>query len=443
MLTWISRIDARVKPVLLAYAAAGTSKVATALVQIIALPIIAASVGLEGFGAIMAMSGVASLASLFAQGLSPSTSYAVATAIGSKDDRACGQSFWSAAALALFGMGVSTTAGLLALLWMPLPTYLVDTLTVSDSDFRLLVVAVVVHVCLVHLMMLVEGARAAFSENHVTSIFASLGSILTLFACFWGSYANWGLVGFYLAVFALPLSLQPINLVLFVIKRRNTFRPFNIDLRLLRSISTRTFRYAFATSSYSIHMHGLVIYSTALLGLQAAAIAGAIVRLCIIAHSTFLSLAHPVLPLLTRAVAGTQLREARRLLIGLALGSTLLPAVIAAIVAIVGDWIFLIWLGIDLRDSPAITLAAGALFFGYSASHLAYLALNASGDVGRLPIFFFVSAVVAISIDYFAIASPALWMPLSVSAIALTIGNGAPAALMGAKRVRQMNKNLR
>lgn len=419
-----SKLDDRVKAVGLAYATTGLSKIATAAVQIIALPIAAYSVEVQGFGALMTMAGVASLLSLPGQGIGPATSYNVATAIGSGRIASTGEGFWSASILAFIGASISAILGLAAYLALPITFWSFEQVGSLGIEIRTTLLLVTAQVSLIYLAGLTEGARAAFAQNHITNLFALTASCAVLAACVWGGRTAQGLPFFYFAIFVVPPLVQCLNLLGLLWEHRLVLGTPRVSRSAAWQVFSHTRKYMLAQAGFSLHLQGVVVFSGTVLGLQAGAIAGAVSRASILLQSSIVSLANPIFPIIAKAKGAGNDEEAYRVMIYLLAATALMAAAVGVISALFGDRIFSLWLGIKLPPLSLTMAAAGALFFAYSTTHVGYLAALAGGYSESMAQKYFLGGVAAILIDFLFVSGESVTYPLAVSAVFLWAING-------------------
>ena len=371
----------RSRGILLAYFTIGFSKVATAAVQILALPVAAHALGAERFGALLLLGAAASFLSIPAQGYSPSISYGVSHALGLQDRELLQREFWAAALLA-FGLGsaaallvlVATLTGDLAIFFVGAP--------VTAAELYWAGTALAAYLFLYYSFYWAEGLRAAYQEQYVTNIYSTMASVATLVAVFAARELTPTLPAFFLALFVMSPLFQAISFAFFYAKRRREFGRAGTTRSALKSAAGRAWGYSGAQAGLIVQLQGAVFLASRAFGLEAAALVGGIVRLFHIVHSFMISMVAPLTPTISRArAAGDESWLRKGVFSAMAV---VVPAllVIGALIAVVGDWLMANWLGLTVGADAWLFVALGALAFTYMTAHILYLLLLALGDGG-------------------------------------------------------------
>ena len=167
----------RVRRLLLSYATSGLSKSVAAAVQIIALPVVARSLGAERFGALMVLGAIGAVFCIPARGIPPTLSIGIAHHRGTGDECGIGSQIRGAAvvSISLGIVALAVATGLLA--WFGLPR-LVGISSVSDTqDLAGVSAALFLLIVATYGFAWVEGVRTGYEQNHINNLFSLLGSV--------------------------------------------------------------------------------------------------------------------------------------------------------------------------------------------------------------------------------------------------------------------------
>lgn len=416
--------DSRLGPVLLAYATTGMSKVATVAVQLIALPIAAAELGVERFGAMLTLAAIASFLTIPGQGLSPTASLKIATALGKGKVQETACTFWQLMILA-FVAGMLLFVAVLGTVQLGGDK---DWLF-GDHELPILremsggLVAVAFYLLIYYVSAPADGTRAAHAQNHVSNLFAFVGScgVLTITAI-GGLILEPSIWLYFSAIFITPPLAQLFNLLLFILTRSRELGLPRVAMAEMLGALKITMSYCVAQSGYALHQHGLVYLSSSMIGLTAAAIVGSAIRLFSLMQSSLLSLANPILPLISKANAAGDRADTLRLIKILLGVGVLLSLSIGVAFAFGGSTAMKLWLGPQAAPDQWVAMALGLFFIGYSVSHLGYIVLLAMHRAGSVSLALLASGVVALAIDVFVLSN--LASMVFTGALAMVLING-------------------
>jgi O-antigen/teichoic acid export membrane protein len=384
------------RSITLAYTTTAISKLATAGVQIAALPIIASRIGETRFGALLALGALASLMTTAGLGMAPVASQGIAMRLGQKDTSGSNIYFWNQ-----FILGAASGSALflitLLLSWLGKPESLLGAgVEPFHDDVRVAFIALGAHVFLFYAFGFIDGARAAYNESHITNTFGIAASIIITSGCLTATRFQLDSMAFYyFLLFGVPVALQSINLLMFVSRHRTPLTLFRPSVAHLREISSRVISYMQTQFGLSLHIQAPVYLAGHFIGLDASALLGSVARLFSLVHNTLWSLANPVLPLMSRAFAAGHPDRARQ--IGLTTSGSLLgtAALLGLAFAVFGPRIMDFWLELGLDQPPLFFRLAGLFFFFFSGLHIAYLVLIAGNNVGFSQSFLMLSGVSA------------------------------------------------
>lgn len=372
--------DARLRPIALAYVTTGFSKIATAAVQLLALPVVAVSLGTERFGAMLVLASFASLLAIPAQGLSPSASFGLSQALGQDRPVQVRQEYWSVATLALLIGAIMPGIAVIAYWWVDPAQLTGRDSAVVAPELKLAFAAIAAHLALFCFSSFIEGARAAYQENHVTNLFAMAASITTLalVGLCWKFVPVIG--AFYFAIFTVPPLFQTTNLLLFHRKRRKEFGTPAISKQTLLQNFRRSIDCGAAQTGISLYLHGAVYLAAQYIGLSAGAVIGGMIRLFILTQSTFNSFLTPILPTISRGTAAGDLIWVRKALRTTAICAGTAAVGFAMTIALAGDFVLNLWLQLDAPDGYALFPGLALMSFCYMITNMQNLALLALGD---------------------------------------------------------------
>lgn len=367
----------RKRRLLLAYATSGGSKVFTTAVQLVALPMAAASLSAERFGALFVLAAIGSFLSIAGQGFSPAVSFIMADSRGRDQTDRAGRTAWTVLAIgAITGVAV-LALGLLASVVVD-PVLLVGREAQPfAAELNWGIAAVAIHVAAHYAFGFTEGARAAYSENHISNLFAAAGSvgvlaIAALATRFWPTIA-----AFYLAMYVVPLLFQGLNLSAMLRRRRAEWGKPVFDRAIGREIWSRALNYSRAQLGNNLYLHGTVYVAAQAIGLQVSGLVGATMRFVLLTMNLLWSLVSPLLPMLSHALAARDLdwahRTTRRLLILTVAG----PLLFGLVLTVGGKPIFDLWLGLAFPELSLTALSLGLAGASYTSSYLNYMVLTA------------------------------------------------------------------
>jgi O-antigen/teichoic acid export membrane protein len=351
----------------------------TILAQVVALPLAGSALGPEKFGALFALSALASFACIGAQGFSPAASYAMARSLGAGDEGRAAGEFWAVALLSCASGFLVLTLGLAGSL-MVAPGLVVGHDVAFTAELQWGLLAAALQVACFYWFWFAEGVRAAYQENYITNVYATIasGAALILTAIAYGVHASIGT--FYMTLFATPSLAQGLSLAHLMVRRRSELGRPKTTNSLVRDVAHRALNYSRAQVGNNLYLQGSVYITVHSVGLPAGAVAGATVRLFVLLHSVFLSFLTPVLPTLSYGKAAGDMswvvRAARMTLIA----SIAAPLVIATVIAGAGKWIFAIWLKLPFPQFSFDAALIGAMGAAFMAAHLSYMALTAIDD---------------------------------------------------------------
>lgn len=421
------RTPPKYRTLLAAYATSGVSKIGTLAVQLIALPVAVGSIGVERFGAMMALAAIGSFVAIPAQGFSPSTSFGLASALGKRDQACVRREFWTPVLLALcLALVALALIAILALL-IPADVFLnTDELSGGDDLFGAKL-ALAAHVFFLYLSAPVVGARSAFEENHYSNVLATIAALAVLGTCLLLARMDAHIGAFYLAIFVMPLAFQTANLAWMMMSRRDMLGMPSVDRDTFAAVLQRSMRFSKTQVGFVAHVHGSVYLVNAFAGLGAGAVVGAVQRLFVLSQSTFVSLLYPVLSIVSRAL-GSEDRGEVRLLLRIVLAATVIaPLCIAVGFALLGDQILTLWMGPDFSIPHGLAITFGVFFFGYSATGLAYAELLSIDQADRVSWYYVASGVLAMAINLSGLLPRSSGFIIATSALTMILVNGIPA----------------
>jgi O-antigen/teichoic acid export membrane protein len=372
--------EGRARRILLSYVTTGFAKTAAAGVQLLGLPVVAATLGAQRFGAMLVLAALASFCCMPAQGLPSSVSYGIAGARAAGDDEQLRAEFWSAVIL-VASLGLPILLILSAVSWLVDPVTLLGSgATAFREEARLGLASVVLFVAATYFFSWVEGLRGGFEEYHLTNLFTLLAS----FAALAGIGLAWAFAPtialFYVATFAVYPLLQGLNLLLFLRSRRRLVGRPTLTRGVLRETALRAYGYSRAQLGLVIHLQGTVYLAAQGFGLAAGALTGGLVRLFYIVHNFLLSILNPILPTLRYGAAAGDHDWVRRTLSASMTAILALLAIMAAAIALLGDRIVQTWLSLQPPAAPMLFAAFAAMALFYIGAQLAFLVLLSLGD---------------------------------------------------------------
>jgi O-antigen/teichoic acid export membrane protein len=375
---------ARRQRILLSYATAGVSKVIAAAVQVLALPVVAITLGAERFGALLVLGAIGALCCIPARAIPPAASVGIARARGLNDRGRIAAEFWSA------GL-ISMTLGVVAIAIVTIASFILDPVILFGGDampiveeLRAGIAALVLLIFATYFLSWVEGVRTGYEENHLNNLFALAGSAAALvgIALAWAFSPT--IPAFFVAIYIVYPLVQGFNLVFLPRERWSRAGRQSLTAEVMKGTARRALSWGIAQAGLVLHLQGSVYLAAQAFGLGAGALVGGMVRLFQILHNLLLALLTPVLPALSHdAVAGRgrwAVRTGRRAAVVI-LGGL---GVLGAAIALFGDSIVGGWLSLDVPPDVGLFAAFGAMALLHIAAQLYYLMLLALGD-GRRP----------------------------------------------------------
>lgn len=370
----------RRRRIAISYLTTGFTKSAAAAVQLLALPVVASTLGSERFGALLVLAAIGSFFCMPAHGLPSSVSFGIARARALGDERRLSAEIWSAGLLSGALGAVAVAVALAAFLFLD-PTLLVGRGSAAfAAEARMGIAALALFVAATYFFSWVEGLRSGFEEVHVTNLFTMAGSVAALA----GIGLAWAFAptipAFLVATYAVYPLVQGLNLLLFAARRRILLRRQRGIRHALGGTARRAFGYSVAQTGLILHLQGSVYIAAHAFGLGAGALIGGVVRLFYIVHNLLLSLLNPILPTLSFAATASDSLWIRRAVRRAAALILLALGLFAAGFALGGDRLVEAWLRLPVAADLPLFAALAAMAFLYIASQLFYLMLLALGD---------------------------------------------------------------
>jgi O-antigen/teichoic acid export membrane protein len=424
----------RVRRLLLSYATSGLSKSVAAAVQIIALPVVASSLGAERFGALMVLGAIGAVFCIPARGIPPTLSIGIAHHRGTDDDCGIGSQIRGAAVVSIALGIVALAVATVLLAWFGLPR-LVGISSVSDTqDLAGVSAALFLLIVATYGFAWVEGVRTGYEQNHINNLFSLLGSVLALL----GIALSWAfaptLTGFFLAIYVTYPVVQLINLLL--ARRSVSNGGHAVTLRTIKSIARRSFSWSIAQAGIALNLQGTVWLAAHTAGLATGGLVGAVARLFQVISSLSLALLTPVLPTLRHSMASgdhSWSNRAVRITVTVAGVSLIL---FGAIVAIFGNALVKAWLGLDFGAGSIVFGGLGLLAMANIIPQLFYLVLMALGSARAASINLFLGGLCGIAIGALAMKPLGLAGLIWGQAIGMLFVACIPNTLLVFRRMR-------
>jgi O-antigen/teichoic acid export membrane protein len=367
----------RIRRLILSYATSGLSKSVAAIVQIIALPIVAESLGREYFGALMVLGAMGAAFCVPARGVPPSLSIAIAHCRGADDSEGISPQIWGAAlvSVTLGALALVVAACLLALFGM---NQLLGTADNHTHEYAVTAVAFLSLIVSTYGFAWVEGLRTGFEENHVNNLFSLLGSGLALVGIALARVFAPTVAAYFLAIYVVYPFVQLGNLLLALRSLPSGSRGNSFTAAW--SIGRRALSWSIAQLGVVLNWQGTVWLAAHTAGMTAGGLVGGVVRLFQILSSLSLTLITPVLPTLRHSlVAGDDSWSLRALRLTVTL-ICIAVLIMGALFALLGPMVLQAWLHLDF-DVPRVVFAGfGILAIASMLPQLFYLVLMAIGS---------------------------------------------------------------
>ncbi|WP_017672079.1 hypothetical protein [Blastomonas sp. AAP53] len=353
-------VAGRARVLFLAYATSLLSKLVTALVQLLAFPVAARTLGVENFGAMLTLAAITSLLYIPGIGLAPAVSFAMGRSIGSGAQPCAARVFVDATRLGLFAMLLWATLGSALIAVVPAEFLFGSGASRLDDSARIGAFAMLGHVSLAYGFTFIDGARAAMNQTHISNLYALSGSALVFGLAMLLATQDAGFGWFYISIFLVPVIMQAINLAHFCIEHRVMLASARDEQPDYWSIIRPALDFTRGQVGIVLHLHGLVFILTQTVGLSAGAVSGGIVRLYMQINSLVQSVLTPLLPTLSAANAANDSKWQRTgilAILGLTWGA--IP-MLGVFVGLFGQQILRLWLNLDITANGVSTWAYAA-----------------------------------------------------------------------------------
>jgi len=404
------------KRILLAHATSGVSKIATAVVQLVALPIVLTSIGGEKFGALMTVAAMGSLVQFPALGFSSSVGYLMSSALGHADEVEAAK--WLRSAFVIVGSiaVLLLAAGLMLICFLTPQTMLGEGVSTFPVEARAILFTALIQAIGVYLFSMVEGVRASFHENFITNIYSSFGSVLAFLGVILVAHVAPSLPFFYFALFVVPVLIQGVNLTMFVLGRTSDFRDRlwygGIDPM---PVLSKVISYAKAQGGIVLHLHGFTYLVSHIVGLTAGGAIGATIRALVLLANVGQSLLNPIFPVISQSLVRSDATGFRRYYLSSVGFSTAYAVLIGLIFALAGNRILDLWLSIRLPPDGAILIGMGLLAAGYLGGHLLFNILVYVGQSKYFGYIVGVSGLTGFAFSYYLLSRNSVGIALIVN----------------------------
>lgn len=366
----------RVRRLLLSYATAGVSKIIAICVQILALPVVAHTLGAEKFGSLMVLGAMGAAFCMPARAIPPSLSIAIAHSRGSGDPQGIKSVIAAAARVSiLLGiLAVAVSLGLFAL-FGPAP-FAGPSTGAGGADLAAMIAAFLLLIIATYCFAWVEGVRTGHEEHHLNNIFSLIGSMLALLgiALAWAFQPT--VSAFFLAIYVVYPVVQLVNLLL----ARSLIAGGTPTPGAYRLIARRAFSWSVAQAGLVLNLQGTVWMAAHVTGLGIAGLVGAVIRFFQLLNNVFLALLTPILPTLRHSISSGDRSWSSSAPRVTTLAILAALTIFGGIVALFGSDLVQIWLGLDIEVDPIVFVGFGLLAIASMAPQLFYLVLMAMGS---------------------------------------------------------------
>lgn len=432
----------RKRLILLAYVTSGGAKVFTLAVQLVALPMAATSLSAEKFGALFVLGAIASFLTIAGQGLSPSISFVLADSRGRGDARRAGRAAWTVLAIGTMAGAAVLALGLLGSAFAD-PVLLVGReARPFAAELKWGVAAMVVHVAAHYAFGFTEGARAAYFENHITNLFAAAGSVGVLLFAALAMQFRPTVGAFYLAMYAVPVLFQGLNLAAMVCRRRGEWGKPLFDRAVGKDIWSRALNYSWAQLGNNLFLQGTVYVAAHTIGLQASGLVGATMRFVVLTMNCLMAFVIPIFPTLSHGLAMRDLRWVHRTTRMVLIMTLAGPSLIGLALAVGGKPIFDLWLGLAFPGFSLTALSLGLAGASYMSSYLNYMVLTALDDPSWPSVRILFAGLVGISLGLVgALVGGLAWLA-AAQAAAMFLLAAVPVYLRLRGRMRALERAI-
>lgn len=353
-------IVGRGRTLFLAYATSLLSKVVTALVQLLALPVAARTLGVENFGAMLTLAAITSLLYIPGMGLAPAVSFAMGRSIGAGHTARAARVFADTLRVGIVAMLVWAVLGGAAVWALPSEWIFGSEANRLDDTVRIGAFAMLAHVALAYGVSFIDGARAAMNQTHISNLYALSGSALVFGLAMLLATQQAGFGWFYVVIFLVPVMMQIINLIHFSIQHKAMLATASSEAPDYWSVIKPAFDFTRGQLGIVLHLHGVVLILTQMVGLSAGAVSGGVVRLYMQINSLVQSVLTPLMPTLSAAHASNDRAWQRKGLTAiLALTWVIIP-MMGIVVGLFGNEILRLWLDLDMSANGVSSWAYAA-----------------------------------------------------------------------------------
>ncbi len=359
----------------LAYMTSAGSKVSTAAVQILALPVMARVLGPERLGALLMLSALSSLFGIAAQGFTPAVTFGLSRAFGAGDAEREREEFWATAFLSWVVTIATLVVGGLALVFVDPDLVFGKHGAAFAGEVRWGMAALVLQLAIYASMAWGEGVRSGYQENYISNIFSGSASLLVIVSVLLAYLFAPNIAVFFLAVNAVPWAMQGLSLLTAYIARRHVFRGPVFARQRIRESYHRASGYTLAQIGMNLQLQGPVLLIGRSVGLDGAALYGGLIRLMYLLYGVVLSALQPILPYISSQIAR---RDTARVARGLGIAWVMILVLtlgIGGFIAVMGRWLMIHWLHLPDTAPPLFMLSMGLFALTYMSSHATYLIL--------------------------------------------------------------------
>ena len=398
--------------------------------QLLAIPLAIASLGVEGYAIYVALFAIAAWVGLGT--VAPGPALVVRMASSKEIDRQStlfSSAFWPVAVNLL----IIAAVALVMMIVFPIEAWLKHDAQMNVLHKGLALFLLVAIAICQGFMKVVESAQAGFQETHLLNIRGLIGNILTIVALILMTQFSTSLTGFVAALFLPQLATRFANAVIFLRRRPHLLpRLKNFDWTESRSLFADGVVYTFATNAggYLVNQLPLLLLATYFSRTSEAALIAVSLTLLISAFGVVSMLCVPLWPAIADSVLHHDYQWARRAyrrIIQISMGYAFCFSIV---LAIGGPKIYEVWLSKKIPADSVFCISMAIYFCLLVWEYTHFMVLVGLGKMRIPPILFLARGVIScLSIYLLALANLEHYSFFALSAATLVV-TGIPLPIL-------------
>ncbi len=411
----------RTRRIRYAIASSLASKVTTAAVQILALPLAATSLGIHGFAVYMMMAAAVGWLGIANLGIGPVVNVKIAAAHAGEDAELERVIFSSGLSISL-SLAVVVASLALVLIWViPIRAIFGPLYVAESTGIRLGMSCLVAFFFVQTSVSVFEAAQAGYQEQYIQNVVAAVSSLPVLMAVWLVARYHPTPVALIWALGAPPLAFRVGNAVA-VVWRHPAIKPSVnfVKSRMCRSLVKTGSVYSLAGGLASFLAHVFPVLLVGRLSNSMAAVGfAATMNMVILLNGMVSMLASPLWPAVADSLARGDLAWARRAASRVVWLVTSFGLIVAGFLWLRGEWLFAIWYSGAVQPGHLLLVAAGLYFLAFAWEQAHFSILVGLHQIGKASVLVCSRAVVGII--FFFVARACGYTDASVSFFAMLL----------------------